>query len=79
MKLKSLFAKPFASYIYKQVRKGMATAVEDQELIFKELLKVGSKTLFGIDHHLKDVRTYEDFKAAVKIRDYENYKSFRCC
>lgn len=76
MKLKSLFAKPFASYIYKQVRKGMATAVEDQEAIFKELLKIGSKTLFGSDHHLKDVRTYEDFKGAVKIRDYENYKPY---
>lgn len=76
MKLKSLFAKPFASYIYKQVRKGMATAVEDQEAIFKELLKIGSKTLFGSDHHLKDVKTYEDFKSAVKIRDYESYKPY---
>src|ERR1700712_2753341 len=76
MKLKSLFAKPFASYIYKQVRKGMLTAVEDQEIIFKELLKTGAQTLFGNDHHLKEVKTYDEFRAAVNIRDYESFKPY---
>ncbi|MEO6000812.1 MAG: GH3 auxin-responsive promoter family protein [Chitinophagaceae bacterium] len=76
MKFKSLFAKPFASYIYKQVRKGMLTAVEDQETTFKELLKVGSQTSFGNDHHYKDVKTYDEYKSAVKIRDYESFKPY---
>lgn len=76
MKFKSLFAKPFASYIYKQVRKGMMTAIEDQETIFKELLKTGSKTLYGSDHHLLDVKTYEEFTQSVKIRDYEQFKPY---
>ncbi|HVG40738.1 MAG TPA: GH3 auxin-responsive promoter family protein, partial [Chitinophagaceae bacterium] len=76
MKFKSLFAKPFASYIYKQVKKGMATAIEDQALILKELLKTGSSTVFGNDHHLKDARSYEDYKSAVNIRDYESYKPY---
>lgn len=54
----------------------MGTAVEDQETIFKELLKTGSKTVFGDDHHMKDVKTYEEFRQAIKIRDYESFKPY---
>lgn len=54
----------------------MATAVEDQETILKELLKTGSKTVFGEDHRMKDVKTYEDFRQAIKIRDYESFKPY---
>ena len=56
MKIKSFLAKPFASYIYKQIRKGMTTALEDQENILKDLLKTGTKTDFGKDHQLENVR-----------------------
>lgn len=49
----------------------MATAVADQQAILQYLLKNGSKTVFGKDHKLQDVRTYEEYKAAVPIRDYE--------
>ncbi len=76
MKFKSLFAKPFASYVFKQVKKEMLTAVEDQELIFKELLKTGSKTVFGNDHYFLDVKNYEEYKSAVNISDYESYKLY---
>jgi hypothetical protein len=41
MKIKSFLAKPFASYIYKGIRKGMATAVADQENILKTQIKTG--------------------------------------
>ena len=54
----------------------MTTAVEDQEALFRELLKTGSKTLFGQDHHLGGVKTYEEFVQAVPIRDYEQYKPY---
>lgn len=76
MKFKSLFARPFASYISKQVKKGMGTAVEDQEAIFKDLMKTGSKTVFGNDHHLGNINTYDEFKQAVPIRDYEAFKPY---
>jgi hypothetical protein len=76
MKLKSLLAKPFASYVYKQVRKGMSTAVEDQQNIFQELIKTGAQTVFGKDHKLQDVKTYEEYKQSVKIRDYEEFKPY---
>lgn len=76
MKLKSLLAKPFASFVYKQIKKGMTTAVQDQQAIFQELLKGGAGTVFGKDHKLDQVKTYEEFKQAVPIRDYEQFKPY---
>ena len=76
MKLKSLLAKPFAHYIYNKVRKSSKRAVEDQLNIFKELIAVGAKTVFGKDHHFNDINTYDDFIKAVPIRDYEQLKPY---
>jgi len=76
MKIKSLLAKPFAGYIYKGIRKEMQTAVEDQERIFKELLKTGKLTEFGKDHRLSDVLRHEDYVQAVPVRDYEQLKPY---
>ncbi len=76
MKIKSFLAKPFASYIYKQVKKGMETAVEDQQSIFQQLIKIGAKTLFGKEHGFTDIKNYEDFVKQVPIRDYEAFKVY---
>lgn len=76
MQIKSLLAKPFAHYIYKGIRKGMNTAVEDQENILKELLKTVKLTEFGKDHKLEQVSMYEEFLQAVPIRDYELFKPY---
>src|SRR5690606_25830176 len=61
----------YASVIHKRIQKSMQTAVSDQLQILQQLLKHGSKTSFGTDHHLKDVRQYNEYKAAVPVRDYE--------
>lgn len=76
MKIKSLLAKPFANYIYKGIRKGVGTAVQDQEAILKEMLKVGKSTEFGTEHHLNDVNSHATFAQAVPIRDYEGFKGY---
>jgi hypothetical protein len=76
MKFKSFLARPFASFIYRSIRREMASAIEDQESIFKNLLKTGSRTVFGEEHHLSEVKTYEDFKSAVPVRDYEQFKKY---
>ena len=76
MKIKSLLAKPFAVYIYKQIKKSMETAESDQQTIFNHLIKVGAKTLFGKDHDFTGIKNYEDFKKQVPIRDYEAIKPY---
>jgi GH3 auxin-responsive promoter len=76
MKIKSFLAKPFASYIYRSIRKDIGSALEDQDSILKNLLKTGSKTVFGREHHLEGVKSYEEFREAVPIRDYEQLKTY---
>ena len=76
MKFKSLLAKPFASYTYAKIRKGMGTALQDQDSILKDLLKIGKLTEFGKEHGLDKVNSYEEFKEAVPIRDYEGFKPY---
>ena len=76
MAIKSFLAKPFAAYIYKQIKKGMETAVEDQQSVFNNLIKVGAKTEFGKEHGFAGIKTYEDFVKQVPIRDYEAFKVY---
>ena len=54
----------------------MATAVQDQDAILKELLKVGRTTEFGKEHGLEKVATYNEYRQAVPIRDYESFKPY---
>lgn len=54
----------------------MATAVEDQQAIFQQLLKTGTKTVFGKDHSFDQIKTHADFVAKVPIRDYEAFKPY---
>lgn len=76
MKIKIILAKPFATYIYKGIRKGMFTALEDQESILRDLLKTGKNTEFGKEHRLAEVQGYEQFREAVPVRDYEQFRGY---
>ncbi|RFM28705.1 GH3 auxin-responsive promoter family protein [Deminuibacter soli] len=76
MNLKSILAKPFANYIYNKIKKGMETAVQDQENWLKQLVKAAKSTEFGRDHGFEGIETYEDFKKKVPIRDYEQLKPY---
>ena len=76
MKFKSFLAKPFAIYIQKQIKKGMTTAVADQEAMLTSLVKSAGKTQFGSDHSFGTIKTHEDFVKLVPIRDYEAFKPY---
>lgn len=76
MKIKSFLAKPFASYIYKGIRKTMVTALHDQDLIFKNLIKQAGITDFGKEHRFAEIKNHADFNQAVPIRDYEAFKPY---
>ena len=49
--------------------------LKTQEKVFKHLIDTAKKTVFGKDHDF-NVKTYEDFKARVPIRDYEGLKPY---
>jgi hypothetical protein len=76
MKFKSLLAKPFASIISSKLRKEMQRAVEDQEAILEDLIKTGRKTDFGKEHNFDAINNYDEFKQAVPVRDYEEFKPY---
>ena len=76
MNLKSLLAKPFAFFINNQVKKGMETAVQDQESIFRNLIKTATPTLFGKDHSFSTINSHEEFIKQVPLRDYEDLKPY---
>ena len=76
VKFKSYLAKPFAGYIYKQIKRSMSSALADQNNIFNSLIKTGLKTEFGKEHHFEKIKSHEDFVNNVPIRDYEDYKVY---
>lgn len=76
MKIKSLLAKPLASYIYKQTKKTAQHAVADQQQLILSLVKSAASTQFGKDHNFADIKTYEDFKKLVPVRDYEKLRIY---
>ncbi|MEO6404747.1 MAG: GH3 auxin-responsive promoter family protein [Ferruginibacter sp.] len=76
MKIKSFLAKPFANFIYKQVKKSMANAVTDQQQILAQLIKAASNTDFGKEHQFSNIKNHEDFVRQIPIRDYEAFKPY---
>lgn len=75
-KIKSLLAKPFASFVHSRIRKDMKTAVGDQHAILQSLIKNASKTVFGKDHHFNDIEDYKSYIQSVPVRDYEGLKPY---
>lgn len=76
MKIKSFLARPYASIVHSRIRKGMTTAVADQQAILQHLLKHGARTIFGKDHKLQELNGYSGYAQAVPIRDYEAFKPY---
>jgi hypothetical protein len=79
MSWKSTLIKPFARTARRRIRRWSANAVAAQERIFFQLLRTARDTAFGQDHHFADIRSYEDFKAAVPVRDYEDLRAYIDC
>ena len=76
MKFKSYLAKPFAIYIYKQIKRSMGTAIADQDSIFNTLIKTAAKTEFGKEHNFDKIKSHEDFVKNVPVREYEDFKVY---
>ncbi len=76
MGIRSILSKPFASYVVRQQKKWAANPKSTQQRIFKQLIAKAQHTSFGVDHNFKEIETYEDFKARVPIRDYEQLKPY---
>lgn len=76
MGIRAVLSKPLANYFAIQQRSWLREPEKYQQKIFKYLVRVGEKTVFGKDHDFKDIDNYEEFKLRVPIRDYEDIRPY---
>ena len=76
MGVKSKLGKIYATAAVKKIKKWAERPIETQQKVFRELIEKASATAFGKDHNFSSITTYEDFKKAVPIRDYEDLKPY---
>ncbi|GAB5526471.1 MAG: GH3 auxin-responsive promoter family protein [Roseivirga sp.] len=74
MGVRSVLSKPFAKRIAKQQKKWSLKPVETQQAVFDQIISKATPTVFGKDHGFGDIRSYEDFKKQVPVRDYEELR-----
>jgi hypothetical protein len=76
MGIRSFLAKPFATYIDKQTKEWSSRPAEFQEKVFQSLIQKGALTVFGKDHGFEAIKSHDDFKRQVPVKDYEGLKSY---
>ncbi len=74
--LKALVAKPFAKHIRKRIKTWSTNPIKTQKKVFKNLISTAEDTVFGKDHEFKNIKSYDDFKQRVPIRDYEALRPY---
>lgn len=74
--LKVVFAKIFATYVFKKEQQWVNNPIKTQEKVFKKLINEASNTVFGKDHDFENITTHTDFVKRVPIRDYEALKPY---
>ncbi|HAK76341.1 MAG TPA: hypothetical protein DCR35_16020 [Runella sp.] len=76
MGFRSSLSKPLARYIANQQQGWMYNAPAAQDKWRQRLIGQAKHTVFGRDHFFKDIYSYEDFKQAIPVRDYEDLKGY---
>jgi hypothetical protein len=76
MGIKSKLAKIYANYVVRKNQKWINNQIGSQQKILRQLINQAENTQFGKDHNFSQITSYEDFKKAVPIRDYEGLKHY---
>ncbi len=76
MKIKASIAKFAANIIAPAVYREQKKAIEIQNNILRYLIKSADLTDFGKQHNFSSIKTYDDFKAAVRLYDYEDLRGY---
>lgn len=70
----NIFESLLASVInlkHKPISNMLADPIACQEKLMREFVEAARNTLFGKDHCFSTIKTYEDFKQHVPLRNYE--------
>ena len=76
MGIRSVLSKPFAKRVVSYQKKWSREAAKYQQNIFNQIITTASSTVFGQDHGFADIKTHDDFKKSVPIRDYEELSPY---
>lgn len=71
-----MLARPFAAYIARQTQAWATWPGDTQRDTLAGLVRQAASTRFGRDHGFESIRSHEEFKRQVPIRDYENLKNY---
>lgn len=76
MGFKSFIIKPFAKKIARDIHRWSENTLIAQQKVWQTLIEGGRPTVFGKDHHFDKIKTYQDFRQQVPIRDYEALRPY---
>ncbi len=76
MGIKSFLTLPFAKFIVFKNSRWKKNALAFQEKIMLDLLLRAKNTVFGKNHFFSKIKTYNDFKSHIPLRDYEGLKTY---
>ncbi|MCW5907169.1 MAG: GH3 auxin-responsive promoter family protein [Chitinophagales bacterium] len=76
MGFKSAVAKIAANIIAPRIYAEQKNAIAIQQKMLQQFLQQAAYTTFGKEHQFSTLKSYDDFKAAVPIRDYEEFKDY---
>ena len=76
MGLKAVLSKIFAGVVNRQLNNIRNNAVKLQQKTFTKLVSDARGTVFGKEHQFENIRTYDDFKKQVPVRDYEELRYY---
>src|SRR5579863_1240380 len=76
MGLKAALSRVFAAWVNRDINHIRRNSVALQQKTFGYLIAQAKGTAFGRDHHFESIRTYEDFKRQVPVRDYEDLRPY---
>lgn len=76
MGIRSFFSKPLAALAAYQTKKWLQNPEKVQTNWMQKLVSEAQNTAFGKDHGFGEIKTYEDFKKQVPVRDYEDLKPY---
>lgn len=76
MSFKSFISLYYARLVVSNIKKWSIKPLETQEAVFQEIISGAKDTAFGIEHRFSEIKSYEDFKKHVPIRDYEGLSPY---
>ena len=59
-----------------RMKRDLANPIETQQSLLKSIVKQGKGTIYGKKYKLKKVKTFNDFKSTIPLREYESMSPF---